>query len=264
MIPAGMEEILCQLIERKIVTAIVSTGANLSHSMVNQLGVNTEGQAHYLGSPNDDDVDLFKSNVCRIYDTLIAADQFALADHVLYDLLRQEYPDSTNIIIKPSEFFALLGKIIKNRCLYTVATEHGVPLFCGATSDSELGLDLMKFREMHGFTIILDEIGDIGKFSKMIDKYPAHGTIVIGGGVPRNWAQQAFLYGLLRALTITLRWSAQRLSADSLPTRFSGTMVQPLISTTQFVPRYIPPPLYVDMLRVIRPPFTVTLESEPQ
>lgn len=194
MIPAGMEEIICQLIERNIVNVIVSTGANLAHSMVNQLGGSEGGQTHYLGSPDDDDLDLFNCNISRIYDTLIPSEQFNLADHVLYNLLRDEFPDKTKIVIMPSEFFAILGKIIKNRCLFTVAVEHDVPIFCGATSDSELGLDIMKFRDMHDFTIVLDEIGDIGEFSKLIKKHQFHGTIVIGGGVPRNWAQQVFPY----------------------------------------------------------------------
>ncbi|HME55570.1 MAG TPA: deoxyhypusine synthase family protein [Candidatus Lokiarchaeia archaeon] len=194
MVPAGMEELLCQLVERGIITALVSTGANLSHSMINQIGGDNDGQAHYLGSPDADDIDLFKHNICRIYDTYVETDQFADADHVLYDLLREEYPDTNYMVMKPSEFFALLGKFIKARCIFTVAAEHDVPIFCGATSDSELGLDIMKFRDMYDFTIVLDEIGDIGKFARMIGQHEKHGTIVIGGGVPRNWTQQAFPY----------------------------------------------------------------------
>jgi deoxyhypusine synthase len=194
MVPAGMEELLCQLVERKIITALVSTGANLSHSMINQIGGDNHGQAHYLGTPDADDLDLFKHDICRIYDTYVEAEQFAYADHVLYKLLREEYPDTNYIIMKPSEFFALLGKIIKTRCIYTVALQNNVPIFCGATSDSELGLDIMKFRDMYDFTIVLDEVGDIGKFARMLGEHKLHGTIVIGGGVPRNWAQQAFPY----------------------------------------------------------------------
>jgi deoxyhypusine synthase len=30
------------------------------------------------------------------------------------------------------------------------------------------------------------------KFGKIINKFKEHGTLIIGGGVPRNWAQQIF------------------------------------------------------------------------
>src|SRR5437867_3338658 len=35
MVPGGMEEVVTQFIERGIIDALVSTGANISHSMVN-------------------------------------------------------------------------------------------------------------------------------------------------------------------------------------------------------------------------------------
>ncbi|MHA1512415.1 MAG: deoxyhypusine synthase family protein, partial [Promethearchaeota archaeon] len=35
MVPAGMEEIICQGIENKVFDAIVTTGANIVHSIVN-------------------------------------------------------------------------------------------------------------------------------------------------------------------------------------------------------------------------------------
>jgi len=193
MIPAGMEEIICQLVERHVVNVIVTTGANITHSLVNVLGEDGT-QAHYLGSPNDDDVDLSRNHVFRIYDTVIPENEFDVANETLYQIIRSEFPGAAQVVTCPSELFALLGKKITKRCMLKVAHDNGVPVFCGATSDSELGINLMKFRDFHDLKIVLDEVGDIGNFSKYITAYPCHGTIIIGGGVPRNWTQQVFPY----------------------------------------------------------------------
>ncbi len=193
MVPAGMEEIVCQLIERKILHAIVSTGANITHSLLNVLGKSGE-QMHYQASAEAEDCDLWGHHIYRIYDTLIPGKVFVTATKAIYTMLRNEFPDKNRIAMTPSELFTILGRHLEVRSFLKVAAQYDVPVFCGATSDSELGINLMKFRETHDFTIILDEIGDIGNFGKLISQYNEHGLIIIGGGVPRNWAQQVFPY----------------------------------------------------------------------
>nr|MDO8110530.1 deoxyhypusine synthase family protein [Candidatus Sigynarchaeota archaeon] len=194
MIPAGMEEIVCQLLDRSIINAIVTTGANITHSLINILGSKEGDQAHYLCTGDEKDEELWNKSMYRIYDTLVAGKQFAAAGKILYTMLRDEFPDTKRLALTPSEMFGIIGKRLAKRCMLKIAADHGVPVFCGATSDSELGINLMKFREIHDFTILLDEVGDIGNFSSIISNHSDHGIIILGGGVPRNWAQQIFPY----------------------------------------------------------------------
>jgi len=90
--------------------------------------------------------------------------------------------------------FKKIGKNLQGRNFLKVSQQYRVPIFCGATSDSEIGLDLLVYRKSGGPNIILDEIGDVDKFAGIIERYDIHGTIILGGGVPRNWAQQVFPY----------------------------------------------------------------------
>ena len=52
----------------------------------------------------------------------------------------------------------------------------------------------MKYQKLGQIHIILDEIKDIDNFAQLIKTHHTYGTIILGGGVPRNWAQQIFPY----------------------------------------------------------------------
>jgi deoxyhypusine synthase len=193
MIPAGMEELICQAIERKIIGAITTTGANIIHSIVNH--GNLDGhQSHYVGTDKVDDSKLFKLRINRIYDTYLPEEYYRNAADVLYTLLASDFSVKKQHIIIPSKLYAQVGKKLPGRSFLSVAAKHNVPVFCGASSDSEFAMNLARYRLYKGLDIILDEVGEIEVFAKLIRQYPTWGTIIIGGGVPRNWSQQIFPY----------------------------------------------------------------------
>ena len=192
MVPAGMEEIICQGIENNVFDAIVTTGANIVHSIVNSY--DPSNQAHYVGSKNSNDKELYDLSINRIYDTYLPEQHYKNAEESLLQLIASEYSKNTKYIIYPSELFKIIGKNMKKTSFLRVAADNNIPIFCGATSDSELGLNLLKYRKLNDFNIILDEIGDIDNFAEFIEQYDKYGIIIIGGGVPRNWSQQIFPY----------------------------------------------------------------------
>ncbi len=192
MVPAGMEEIICQGIENKVFDAIVTTGANIVHSIVNSY--DPSNQAHYIGSKDVNDKELYDLSINRIYDTYLPESHYKDAENKLLQLISSEFSKNTKHIIYPSELFNKIGKNMKKTSFLRVAADKNIPIFCGATSDSELGLNLLKYRKLNDYNIILDEIGDIDNFADMIEQYDKYGIIIIGGGVPRNWSQQIFPY----------------------------------------------------------------------
>ncbi|MHA1746473.1 MAG: deoxyhypusine synthase family protein [Promethearchaeota archaeon] len=195
MIPAGMEEIICQAIEKGVINVIVSTGANITHSIVNHFEPSTPHQSHYIHDHSDvSDEDLRTAKINRIYDTLLPESAFKLAEFQLLQLIQKEFATDQPHIWTPSKFFRFLGEHLEGRNFLHVAAQYRVPVFCGATSDSELGLNLLKYRKNHHIHLILDELEDIDIFANIIKSKDTHGTIILGGGVPRNWAQQVFPY----------------------------------------------------------------------
>ena len=94
----------------------------------------------------------------------------------------------------PSDFLKKLGENINQRCIVSVAAKNNIPVFVPAISDSELALDLIKFTIKDNISINFRIFDDVKKYGEIIKKSKEHGTIIIGGGVPRNWAQQIFPY----------------------------------------------------------------------
>lgn len=193
MIPAGMEEVICQAIERKIIGAITTTGANIIHSIVNH--ANSDGhQSHFMGTDKVDDEELFKYRINRIYDTYLPEEYYRNVADVLYTLLVNDFPIKKQHIVLPSKLYAYVGKKLPGRSFLSIAAKHNVPIFCGASSDSEFAMNLARYRKYKELNIILDEVAEIENFAKLIKSYPTWGTIIVGGGVPRNWSQQIFPY----------------------------------------------------------------------
>jgi deoxyhypusine synthase len=193
MIPAGMEEIICQLIEKKIIHAIVSTGANIIHSIINVMEPK-DHQVHFIGSPNVDDRELNKHSIDRVYDTFLREPDYWVGEDFILEKLIKDFGKGKQIIMTQSEFFAWLAKYLPGRSFVKVAADHGVPIFNPAFSDSELGLDLARYRKFSDVHVVIDDVGDIDKYAQLLMQYKKFGTIILGGGVPRNWTQQIFPY----------------------------------------------------------------------
>jgi deoxyhypusine synthase len=187
MIPAGMGEAICCAIERGFVDAIVSTGANITHDTINAI----LGQAHYAGSDEVNDDELFKYRIDRIYDTYIPEASFVEARKVEAQILIDAF-GSEEATVAPSKMFNEVGKRLEARSMVSVAAQHDIPIFCGASSDSDFSLNLAEQRLRGNLKIVLDEVADVINFSDLIRTKDRHGTIIVGGGVPRNWGQQVF------------------------------------------------------------------------
>jgi deoxyhypusine synthase len=187
MVPAGMGEIICALIENKLIDVIVSTGANVIHDLVD---VFTE-IGHYIGTSDIDDNLLFQHRINRIYDVFLPETNYKKTENEILSIIKKIFNQKL-IEIAPSKFLYKIGSNIKKRCILSVAAKFNVPIFVPAFSDSELALDLMLYSLRENYEFKFDIFADLMIFGKIIKKYDEHGTLIIGGGVPRNWAQQIF------------------------------------------------------------------------
>ena len=198
MVPAGMQEIICRLMERRVIDVMVSTGANVSHDLVNAA---KGGPGHFMGDPQADDDELYRHRINRIYDTNLPEDNYLAAEQLLEEIWRPRADDwrreqgDARMVTTPSEVFAITGRGLSERGrrgLLSVAAETSTPIFCGATTDSEFCLNFARFRHRGWIDLVFDETADLFAMAEWIKSRPRRGTLVVGGGVPRNWAQQIF------------------------------------------------------------------------
>jgi deoxyhypusine synthase len=182
----GLRMIVAHLILHRYVDCLVSTGANLYHDLHE-----TRGQHHYLGSPTADDAALAEDRIDRVYDTYASEEEFIGNDNWIAafasTLERRPYTSR--------EFLHLLGKHLwdttKREGILTAAYRANVPIFCPAIADSSIGMGLSQARQKTPGAGYIDIIGDIVESANLIIRRPRTASVVLGGGTPKNFINQA-------------------------------------------------------------------------
>jgi deoxyhypusine synthase len=182
----GLRLLLAHLIERRYVDCLVSTGANLYHDLHE-----TRGRRHFMGSPTLDDAALAAERIDRVYDTLASEDEFCKNDEWIaaFVLKLERRPYTTR------EFLYRLGGHLweetGNAGILTAAYRANVPIFCPAIADSSIGMGLSQARHRDQTAGVADVVGDIIESANIVIRRPSTATIVLGGGTPKNFINQA-------------------------------------------------------------------------
>lgn len=190
--------IICDLIDHGIVNAIVSTGALMAHGLVEATGCD-----HYRYDPRMSDVELYEAGYNRVYDTLEPEQNLDHIEEVMEDVLVAWNPKDIMCSWKLNR--AIGAHLIRHspgRGILKSAYEKNVPVFVPAFTDSELGLDVAlnnRMRAKKGMPRLqYDPFYDLDHFAETMLAQKRIGIFTIGGGVPRNWAQQFGPYTELR------------------------------------------------------------------
>ena len=186
--------VLSEMIERGWVQALVATGALMTHGLVEDSGLQ-----HFKHRPQMSDEELFPLGYNRVYDTIELEKNLDDVEKILAaalkDLDESETLSSRLILEKMGE--TLLADS-DGRGVLQSAARHGVPVYVPAFTDSELGLDLAIFQKTvgaeEGRHYSFDPFLDLDHFTDQVRKHETLGIFTIGGGVPRNWAQQVGPY----------------------------------------------------------------------
>ena len=195
MTVAKMGLLICEMIDRGMLQAIVSTGALMTHGMVEG-----SGMTHFKYDPRMDDEELFKFGYNRVYDTLELERNLDDLELIVFKVfsklnLKKTYA-SYQILDKVGQY---LKKIIgAKQAILKSAYEKKVPVYIPAFSDSEFALDIGVFNRRQKLKnkppLKTSELLDLEHFTDLIRKQKKIGIFTIGGGVPRNWAQQVAPY----------------------------------------------------------------------
>jgi deoxyhypusine synthase len=182
----GLRLIVAHLIANRYVDCLVSTGANLYHDLHE-----TRGQHHYLGNTHPDDAALADEGIDRVYDTYASEEEFVGNDNWIADFASTLETRSYT----SREFLYLLGGHLWTTTgrdgILTAAYRANVPIFCPAIADSSIGMGLSQARMKKAGTGYIDIIGDIVESANLIIRRPRTASVVLGGGTPKNFINQA-------------------------------------------------------------------------
>ncbi len=197
LISAGLKQIFVDLIRNNMVDAIVSTGANI----VDQDFFEALGFRHYVAP------DEFKSGmqdgmlrelaIDRIYDTFIDEDELRICDETTRQIADSLSPRPYS----SREFIRAIGAHLERQgktpgkgaadSIVFAAYEKDVPIFCPAFSDCSAGFGLVahQHERQDKPKVSIDSVKDFYELTQLKIANPTTGLLMIGGGVPKNFAQ---------------------------------------------------------------------------
>jgi deoxyhypusine synthase len=187
----GCMQVYVEMVKNNMVDAIVATGA----SIVDMDFFEALGYKHYKGTPFIDDRMLRNNYIDRIYDTYIDEEELQHCDgtvKIIADSLEPR-PYSSREFIKEMGRY-LVDHSVKKDSLVQVCYEHDVPIFCPAFSDSSAGFGLVKHQwERPVNHVSIDSVKDFMELTLIKMAAKTTGLFMIGGGVPKNFAQDTVI-----------------------------------------------------------------------
>ncbi len=222
---AGLKGVVYDLITHNMVDAIVSTGANI----VDQDFFEALGFKHYVGSTMADDEVLRELRIDRIYDTYIDEDELRVCDMTIgkiADSLPPRPHSSREFIHAMGEY--LDQHAVNRHSVVLAAYQHGVPIFVPAFSDCSAGFGLVHHQwykpDAH---LTIDSVKDFRELTQCKLAVPHTGLLMIGGGVPKNFAQDTVVAAdLLGFETAMHKYAIQITVADERDGALSGSTLR--------------------------------------
>jgi deoxyhypusine synthase len=199
MTPAGLHQsCLIPLIERGVISALTTTGANLYHDAHRIIGHGIREV-----NPNAGDLQLRMARIIRIYDLGFWEEALLDTDKLFSALMLGA--DYQRKMTTP-EFHALLGRDIASMekalgvtqpSLLSSCFKYGVPIFVGAVQDGSIFLNAVKLKRLFPgrFKFEIDINDDVYQMAAVQHWARQQGSRrlaiwILGGGVPKNYTLQ--------------------------------------------------------------------------
>jgi len=204
---AKMSLIICKMIDHGMINAVVSTGALLAHGLSESIGC-----VHYKVDPRMADSELYLKGYNRVYDTIEMEANLNQVEQAIGRTLERLPKDA---VFSTESFNRELGRTLAESTegdgILKSAFLKGVPVYIPAFTDSEIALDISTWAMLKkigslreagsepGADMLLECLDYVPQFNPYLDlnsyvfsvlNKKALGIFTIGGGVPRNWAQQ--------------------------------------------------------------------------
>lgn len=199
MVPCGMRDMVSELIRDGFIDVLVTTGATITHDSIEAIG----GHHHHGSatpstgmSREEHDEALRAEEVDRIYNVYLPQEHFVAFEHHL----RENVFPRVSGVVSIEEFVRMVGRANQEAAsddpdsdpgIVGTAVECDVPVFCPAIQDSVLGIQAWMHSQVSDFT--LDALADMTYLSDIVHEADRGGVIVVGGGVPKNYALQTML-----------------------------------------------------------------------
>ncbi|MDR0754161.1 MAG: deoxyhypusine synthase [Prevotellaceae bacterium] len=186
----GCMQVYVDLIKNNMIDCVVATGA----SIIDMDFFEALGFKHYKGTPFIDDNFLRNNYIDRIYDTYIDETELQKCDATIKkiaDKLEARPYSSREFIYETGKWLVKNSK--KKDSLIQTCYENNVPIFVPAFSDCSAGFGLVmhqaeRIKNKKAY-VTIDSVADFRELTEIKMRSKTSGLLMIGGGVPKNFAQ---------------------------------------------------------------------------
>jgi deoxyhypusine synthase len=223
LVPGGMRQIFRELIDKEYVNAIVTTGANMVHDMIESLGY-----SHWIGTFLAEDEELMTKDIGRIGDIFIDQNAFKGLEKWIHKTL-ERIPEEKRERISTTELLFEIGKSISDpNSILATAAKKEVPIISPGLVDSIAGFHMWMYGQDK--TLRIDPLLDTHIIVDIVYEAKKVGMIILGGGWPKHFALFAntFKEGVDSAIQITMdRPEPGGLSGATLKEAISWGKIKP-------------------------------------
>lgn len=197
LIPGGMRNIVSKMINDGHVNLIVSSGANITHDLVEAFG-----GSHYQHEGKDDE-ELNADGIGRIADINVGSDDFTIFEREITKIFEKISGEKKQVSIQ--ELLYEIGLLIEDENSFVAcAARNKIPIFAPGLIDSMMGLQLWIFNQDHDF--VVDAVADMHYLSDIVFESEKVGAVLLGGGLTKHYtlASNVIKGGLDAAIQITM------------------------------------------------------------
>ncbi len=183
MTTSGLRGFFAQLVQLKMVDAIVTTAGSIEEDIMKAVGENFE-----IGSFYEDDFALHEKGTNRVGNIFITNRSYEKFEDVIGRILKKLYEDKKQQKWTVSELLKDIGFILEDKhSILFQAARNNVPIFCPAITDGALGFHLYIFQQDHP-DFIVDVVKDFSNILLFTSQDEKKGIIALGGGVSKHYA----------------------------------------------------------------------------
>ncbi|HDJ96614.1 MAG TPA: deoxyhypusine synthase [Candidatus Aenigmarchaeota archaeon] len=178
MVASGLRGIFKEIVKRKFVDVIITTGGSIEHDVIRCFA------PYFLGDFNMDDVKLHETGINRLGNILVPTERYILFEEKIVNILSDVYEKSK--VVSPRELIDEIGAHIKckDSILYW-AHKNKIPIFCPGITDSALGYQFFFFKQEHK-DFVVDVTKDMNELADIVFSAKKTGGIILGGGISKH------------------------------------------------------------------------------
>jgi deoxyhypusine synthase len=235
MVSAGLQKVIVDMVRNNMVDAIVSTGANI----VDQDFFEALGFRHYVAGEEykygAGDAELRELMIDRIYDTFIDEAELRICDETTEKVINSMKPGAYS----SREYIREMGRYLKengrtpengnNDSIVLACYEKNVPIFVPAFSDCSFGFGIVAHQHARQGKpyCSIDSGKDFYELTQIKIQNPTTGLLMLGGGVPKNFAQDIVVAADILGVEASMhKYAIQITVADDRDGALSGSTLK--------------------------------------